>query len=181
MWLFTRYGFLSVVRDVNNAGRVLIRARRRDHLERLCGRFGLTAAKIQETPENDYPFRLFVGRAVWIGVAWAMAEDIDYGNFKDEVQRSEGATEYERSLHSVWGTMHGIEEERPVKHWSIGFMSGEGDSEVMCPLSGDPTDADIEAARLAVEDRIGRKLPVDPRTGFPSFTIYADGEEYGGG
>lgn len=40
----------------------------------------------------------------------------------------------------------------------------------------------IDEARVAVEAYIRAKLEVDPRTDFPSFSIYnANGEEIGGG
>jgi hypothetical protein len=43
------------------------------------------------------------------------------------------------------------------------------------------SDVEIERARHTVEYRIERPLPVDSRTGFPSFTVYEDGIEFGGG
>lgn len=43
------------------------------------------------------------------------------------------------------------------------------------------SDKHIENQRRIVERRIGKNLPVDPRTGFPNFTIYEDGEEHSGG
>lgn len=43
------------------------------------------------------------------------------------------------------------------------------------------TDQAIEAARLAAEQHLGQPLKVDPRQDFPSFTLYKDGEEIGGG
>ena len=59
---------------------------------------------------------------------------------------------------------------------TIQFSAGGG--EYVLP---DYNDEEIEAVRIRVEKRLGRFLPEDPRTGFPSFTIYADGEEVGGG
>ena len=45
----------------------------------------------------------------------------------------------------------------------------------------DDSDAAVEAALADLEQRLGRKLPLDTRTDFPSFTLYGDGEEIGGG
>ena len=42
-------------------------------------------------------------------------------------------------------------------------------------------DRDIEQARLKAERLIGRRLPRDQRTDFPTFTIYVDGVEDSGG
>lgn len=44
------------------------------------------------------------------------------------------------------------------------------------------TDAQIELAKMAVERKLRRRLPVDPKTGYPSFAVYnSKGEEIGGG
>ncbi len=42
------------------------------------------------------------------------------------------------------------------------------------------TDDEIEKARVECEKTHG-PLPIDERTGYPSFGIYEDGEEIGGG
>ena len=43
------------------------------------------------------------------------------------------------------------------------------------------TDKAIENKLAKLEEALGRKLSRDYRTGFPNFTMYADGEETGGG
>jgi hypothetical protein len=48
------------------------------------------------------------------------------------------------------------------------------------PLS-EFSDEAMEAARQEAERLLGRKLPLDPKTGYPSFTVYRDGVEIGGG
>lgn len=48
--------------------------------------------------------------------------------------------------------------------------------------TGSPSDAEIEAARLDIERRRGGPLPLDTRTGFPSFAICdPHGKVLGGG
>lgn len=42
-------------------------------------------------------------------------------------------------------------------------------------------DTDFEKAKLRVERALGRPLKVDPKSGWPNFTYYGDGEELGGG
>jgi hypothetical protein len=42
------------------------------------------------------------------------------------------------------------------------------------------TDEEIELSRASLESRIGPLL-CDPKTGFPSFVVYLDGQEVGGG
>ena len=43
------------------------------------------------------------------------------------------------------------------------------------------TDAEIVNAKDKIERWLNKKLPKDDRTGFPSFTVYENGQEIGGG
>lgn len=45
----------------------------------------------------------------------------------------------------------------------------------------DGTDKSLESALKKIEKAIGKKLELDPKSDFPSFTYYEDGEEMGGG
>ncbi len=114
MWLMTKYGFFSVVCARRGKGKsvkvdeklLMVRARDLDHIERLKRRFSteLGSYKVKESPRNDYRFRIFVPRKVWLGVARALAADIDYGNFKGEAQRAQGkdGDAYVDMLHDIW-------------------------------------------------------------------------------
>lgn len=42
-------------------------------------------------------------------------------------------------------------------------------------------DSNVMAARKRVEKALGKKLKIDPRTGFPSFSLYKNGKEIGAG
>jgi hypothetical protein len=101
MWLFTKHGFFSAVCARQGDGahgqpvdpsRMMVRARLGPHLEALTARFPdeLEGCEIVETKRSDYAFRLFVGKAAWTRVAAALAEEIDYDNFKDEVEKYQG-------------------------------------------------------------------------------------------
>ena len=122
MWLFTRYGFFSAVCARQGAGeysqpvdpdRIMVRARLRGHLEALIERFPdlLDNCDIKETASTDYAFRVFVEKTSWSKVVAALAEDVDYDNFKSEVARHQGSSgaEYEHSLHKVWSVMNAIQ------------------------------------------------------------------------
>jgi hypothetical protein len=118
MWLFTKYGFFSVVCARRGKGEsvkldqklLMVRARDRDHIEGLKRRFSreLGSYGIKESPSNDYRFRIFVPRKVWLGVARALAADIDYGNFKSEAARTQGKAgdDYIDVLHTVWSVAY---------------------------------------------------------------------------
>ena len=118
MWLFTRYGFYSAVCARQGNGkhgtpvdptRIMVRARKRQHLVTLQERFRtrLDACEIMDFVGSDYPFRLFVDKAVWSEVVTELTTELDYDNFKSEVARflgKEGA-DYGDALHKVWAVM----------------------------------------------------------------------------
>src|SRR5687767_11117776 len=91
MWLFTKYGFFSVVSARDSSGGVdiatlQVRARLRGHLVSLIERFEL-AAEVVETRDADYRFRILVPKTTWSTVAGELATEINYANFKGEVAR----------------------------------------------------------------------------------------------
>ena len=123
MWLFTKYGFFSAVSARAGDGsryqpidpeRIMIRARSKDHLERLKSRCAdhLGAAEILESSAGDYAFRFFVEKQVWCQVVSELAAETQYDNFKSEVDRYQGLSgaAYERSLHEVWSIMYRLQE-----------------------------------------------------------------------
>ena len=91
----------------------MVRARVRSHLEALKQRFAdlLGDCEIQASAGTDYAFRLFVPKAAWVQVLSALADEIDYDNFKSEVARHQGpaGVHYERALHDVWSVMHELQ------------------------------------------------------------------------
>jgi hypothetical protein len=118
MWLFTQYGFYSVVcaRDLHgNATRVdpntfMVRARSRSHLESLQKRFPqLASLAIGETTNTDYRFRIVVPKPVWIEVTQELTAEIDYGNFKDRAYSQSGDDRYVHALHDVWEVMERLQ------------------------------------------------------------------------
>ncbi len=96
MWLFLIDGFFSVVRDRADPKKLLVRARRREHLETH-----FPGHEIHETPDNDYRFRLTTDRetvANWVG---DYVRNIAYPNFKDNI-RDPG---YRWAATNVWKEM----------------------------------------------------------------------------
>jgi hypothetical protein len=95
MWLFTRHGFYSVVRDRVDTRHVQVRARIKDDLERLSHFAGkvlrVEMPEIIPTPQADYAFRCVIEQEGWVKIAAALAADIDYTNFKGEIHGDERA------------------------------------------------------------------------------------------
>lgn len=97
----TRYGFSSAVCARKRQGELgelidpdllMVRARFRGHLKALKKRFPeeLGGCEIRAFEGTDYAYRIFVDKAVWVRVVSELVEEIDYGNFKDEVARYQG-------------------------------------------------------------------------------------------
>jgi hypothetical protein len=86
MWLLTPDGFYSIVqkpgeRDLCIRGRVAL------DLDRLRHRYLPSLSETLETPDGDYRYRAWASHGAVAGALSAIARDIDYGNFKDEVAR----------------------------------------------------------------------------------------------
>ncbi len=126
MWVMTRYGFYSAVqakadgkrgkRSKGDPSRVVVRARRREHLEALIGRFPtqLGEAEILTSQLTDYACRIVVPTEIWVYVLGTLAaESSEYGNFKDEVHRFKGEDDpkYLAALHRVWSVMYAIQDQ----------------------------------------------------------------------
>ena len=120
MWIFTRYGFYSVVEKAKREGggsEVHVRSRVREQLEDLCGLCsgleaeGMAPEAIEEGTATDYRYRVRLGREAWEQVAAKLAQDLDYSNFKGEVHRRGAAKisaaydAYQDQLYSVYQDM----------------------------------------------------------------------------
>ena len=103
MWLFTKYGFLSVVRSGEDNS-IMVRARDRNHLVRLQASKPdvLKGKKILASPDSDYGFRTILSWEEWLALAVDLAGDIDYSNFKEEVGKQNIKGPYLATLHRVW-------------------------------------------------------------------------------
>lgn len=126
MWTQTVIGFFSIVRVRRLPGDVamrdptdlMVRARRRDHLEALLKHFTPADPKVHEKTGTDYPFRIFIGASELPKLMTTLGGLIDYTNFKGAVEKR---PEHKRSgyasfLHRVWHvgvTLEAPREARP--------------------------------------------------------------------
>lgn len=108
MWLFTRYGFFSIVCG-DTKDEIVVRARHGAHLENLQERFPtLRGLKIFKNAGTDYQYRIIVNKRAWKFAAEKMVDEMTWHNFKDEARRYEDAevrrqgTGYVRLLHAIW-------------------------------------------------------------------------------
>ncbi len=117
MWIFTRYGFFSIAcaRQTDRTldpDKVMVRARRKQHLQSLQSRFSAIAASaIVTLPDRDYRYRIIVPKKDWSAIMTALAEEQTWSNFKNETARFQGAggSDYVNALHHVWDVMYGFQ------------------------------------------------------------------------
>jgi hypothetical protein len=81
MWIAFNDGFISAVQDGKDADRLVIRARRREHLERI-----FPDCEILTGLGTDYKYRIFVNKIKFATLLAQRAAEIDYANFKNSVE-----------------------------------------------------------------------------------------------
>ena len=100
MWIFTVHGYVSVVAHRDHPDRLLVRARRAEHLQAL-----FPDAKVHCTPKADYRYRADVAREQFLGRMLGHLATIDYDNFKAAIPDAE----YHDAAAEVWQVMHRIQ------------------------------------------------------------------------
>lgn len=101
MWIFTQFGFLSIVRaqerDLNavyedltkTEDEFVIRARIQADLRELMKEVGF-ARPVLEFKHRDYPYRIFVSADVLQDIMLWTTRTVTYENFKSQVKRRQG-------------------------------------------------------------------------------------------
>lgn len=84
MWLFSKHGFVSAVRNRYDNSLIHIRSYFKGDLERILARSGIHKPVI-ETPEGDYYYRTDVTNDEWVKILIKESESIDYDNFKNAI------------------------------------------------------------------------------------------------
>lgn len=114
MWLFTNFGFFSVV-EKSGSGHLTVRARVRADLDRLRERYlpelGLTQAK----GGTDYRWRAMVAHADLAAAMGRIVADLHYPNFKSEVAARQGKARAHR-YGEVWEALYDMPEDPPEPH-----------------------------------------------------------------
>jgi hypothetical protein len=113
MWIFTRYEFYSVVQGKMDPYCIQVRARIKDDLKRLSEfarkSVGIELPGIISTDHTDYACRIILPKTEWLKVAAALASDIDYTNFKNEVH---GEADRDQTYLKVWSAMYEFQGQR---------------------------------------------------------------------
>ncbi|WP_178133958.1 hypothetical protein [Vineibacter terrae] len=117
MWIFLNDAFFSIIdagaakqddapmgsklqiKPRLHADNLLVRARAKGDIERV---FPGYQAKV--TPDSDYRFRVEIPRTVVVEIIAGRLEDIDYGNFKDSVRKTDKGRR--AAYGNVWSAMY---------------------------------------------------------------------------
>jgi hypothetical protein len=84
MWIYTKKGFFSAVRNREDGSLIHVRSQFRGDLERLLAACGAKAS-VTSTPDGDYRFRTDIPSAIWRRFLADEAKTIDYETFKPAV------------------------------------------------------------------------------------------------
>lgn len=89
MWIFCKLGFFSAVQHRDKPNTLLVRGRFEGDLDRLLCSLSIEnrelCSPVTETPNADYFYRVEIPKRVFAKAIQDIAEEIDYGNFKDSV------------------------------------------------------------------------------------------------
>lgn len=111
MWIFTKEGFFSAVKDdYCEADELMIRARWKKDLIRLAERIG-SKAEILTIGHADYRYRMAIKREAWVGYVARAAMEIDYSNVKGTIAHGD----HERSR-AYMGCWHSLYQAQDVDH-----------------------------------------------------------------
>ncbi len=94
MWISFNDGFISAIQDRKEADGLVIRTRRKDHLENI-----FPGLEIFTDIGTDYRYRVFIKKAEFAAILAKRAGEIDYTNFKNSVKDDELHRLYARFWH----------------------------------------------------------------------------------
>lgn len=109
MWIASKIGFFSIV---TKDGHLHVRARLRRDLENLLALPGFPQASIESWPHADYRWRIRLDLGAAGVVLGALAETVDYPNFKSEVACRPDQRGKLSAYHHLWHELLAIQEER---------------------------------------------------------------------
>ena len=107
MWIFTTFGFFSVVQK-QGSPQLTVRARVGDDLDRLRERYLPSLSPTTAGAGTDYRYRATVPHEHLALAMAAIVRDVDYSNFKSAVARQQDGRR-EAVYHKVWDALWDLE------------------------------------------------------------------------
>ena len=106
MWIFSEKGMVSAVAHRDKVGVLLVRARRKEHLEAFLASNGTwTGEEIIQMPSADYEYRIEVSLETFGELLTAQGRAINYPNFKGRCDALPDKA-YAQALHKIWTVVH---------------------------------------------------------------------------
>jgi len=111
MWLITSIGFFSIVQKPGDSedGMLTIRARAKGDMDALREKYLPTLGTTISNAGTDYRYRARAPREDIAKAMMKIVQDIQYGNFKNDVQKRQGSARA-KTYHGVWDVLYGISE-----------------------------------------------------------------------
>jgi hypothetical protein len=106
MWLFTQFGFYSIVRKKDG---IHVRGRVRKDLENLKNAAALQQ-EIVKWDGADYRYRMLVDDRALRKIMTVLADELDYDNFKNRVTTLSDQRAKLGAYHGVWGLMTDLQD-----------------------------------------------------------------------
>ena len=110
MWIFTTFGFFSIVQKSGNSF-LTVRARVASDLDRLREKYMPDLSKTIKGQGSDYPFRATISHEDFAKGMEKIVKAIHYSNFKTEIEAKMGSKR-EAIYHEVWRILLELEKER---------------------------------------------------------------------
>ena len=104
MWLYTVFGFFSVVEHRDDKDLLIVRSRFKGDLEKLKTKYLPNLGEIVYMPTADYPHRALAWKEELAEAAKKAVLDITYPNFKSEVSKQQGQERHDLYM-DVWSVM----------------------------------------------------------------------------
>ena len=98
MWIFTTYGFISVVQHNSLEGYFQVKSRVVEPLEILWPEMD-----IEVIDWADYRFRITIEKEKVFPILFKLSQEVGYTSFKDECRSDH---DYHDALIKVWSTMY---------------------------------------------------------------------------
>lgn len=118
MWLFTNFGFFSIVQKAGD-DHLTVRSRTHGDLLRLRRHYLPALTPPSRLGGSDYPWRSTCTHAALAEALPRIVQHLTYDNFKSEVKRTLGSAREARYA-KVWEALHSLSDDL-VEHESQGF------------------------------------------------------------
>lgn len=109
MWIFTKWGFISVVEDKSNPSFFVVRSREKYSLEEVVSRLEKDY-EIFTNIGTDYIYRIFVPKEEFVYLMVKELNSIGYNNFKQAAEEYIKEDEWLNTLANVWFILYRYQE-----------------------------------------------------------------------